>query len=125
LKSLGDARPASRTSVSQLVVAFTSQRPAAAGIGRSGARQVSSLIASNASIGHPEPMTYGVTYAEEGNFLNWYEQRSDAERAVLEVVDQDPGEAEEFGYFAFDDAGQRVGEFTSGADLLARRGAAA
>jgi len=70
-------------------------------------------------------VTYGVLYIDEGNFLNWYDRREDAERAVLEVAEQDPTEAAEFGYFAYDDAGEPVGEFVSGADLLARRGAAA
>jgi hypothetical protein len=70
-------------------------------------------------------VTYGVLYIDEGNFLNWYDRREDAERAVLEVAEQNSAEASEFGYFAYDDAGQPVGEFVSGAELLARRGAAA
>lgn len=70
-------------------------------------------------------MTYGVLYIEEGNFLNWYDRRADAERAVLEVAEQDRAEATEFGYFVYDDAGEPVGGFISGAELLAKRGAAA
>lgn len=70
-------------------------------------------------------MTYGVLYRDEGNFLNWYDRREDAEQAVLAVAEQDPAEASEFGYFAYDDDGHAAGEFVSGADLLARRGAAA
>ena len=70
-------------------------------------------------------MSYGVLYIDEGNFLNWYDRREDAERAVLEVAEQDGAEAAEFGYFAYDDAGQPVGDFVSGADLLAKRSAAA
>jgi hypothetical protein len=38
-------------------------------------------------------MTCGVLYIDEGNFLNWYERREDAERAVLEVAQRDPAEA--------------------------------
>jgi hypothetical protein len=70
-------------------------------------------------------MSYGVLYIDEGNFLNWYDRREDAERAVLEVAEQDPAEASKFGYFAYDEAGRPVGEFVSGAELLARRGAPA
>jgi hypothetical protein len=62
---------------------------------------------------------------DEGNFLNWYDRREDAERAVLEVAEQDGAEAAQFGYFAHDDAGQPVGDFISGAELLAKRSAAA
>jgi hypothetical protein len=53
----------------------------------------SSSIPQSTSIGHPETMTYGVLYIDEGNFLNWYERREDAERAVLEVAQRDPAEA--------------------------------
>lgn len=70
-------------------------------------------------------MAYGVLYIDEGNFLNWYDRREDAERAVLEVAEQDAAEAAHFGYFAYDDAGQPVGDFVSGAELLAKRAAAA
>jgi hypothetical protein len=45
-------------------------------------------------------MTYGVLHIDEGNFVNWYERREDAERAVLQVAEQDPAEAAKFGYFA-------------------------
>ncbi len=70
-------------------------------------------------------MSYGVLYIDEGNFLNWYDRREDAERAVLYVAHEDPAEATEFGYFAWDNDGNMVGDFVSGADLLAQRGAAA
>ena len=70
-------------------------------------------------------MTYGVLYIYEGNFLNWYDRRDDAERAVLEVAEQDRAHATEFGYFAYDGSGQPVGDFVSGADLLASHGATA
>jgi len=36
------------------------------------------------------------------------------------VAEQDRAQATEFGYFAYDDAGELVGGFVSGADLLAR-----
>ena len=49
----------------------------------------------------------------------------DAERAVLEVAEQDPAKASEFGYLAYDEAEQPIGEFVSGAELLARREAPA
>jgi hypothetical protein len=61
-------------------------------------------------------MTCGVLYIDEGNFLNWYERREDAERAVLEVAQRDPAEASAFGYFAYDDAGHAVSDFISGTD---------
>jgi len=48
-----------------------------------------------------------------------------AEADVLEVVQADPSLAGEFGYLCFDDDGNRVGEFVSGAELLAQGGAAA
>jgi hypothetical protein len=66
-------------------------------------------------------MTYGVLYIDEGNFVNWYERREDAERAVLQVAEQDPAEAAKFGYFAYDETGLPVGQFVSAADLLAKR----
>ena len=69
-------------------------------------------------------MTYGVLYIDEGNFLNWYDRREDAEHAVLHVAKQDRAEADKFGYFAYDDAGEPVGDFVSGTDLLAKRAAA-
>ncbi len=68
-------------------------------------------------------MTYGVLYIDEGNFLNWYARRQDAEQTVLEVAQQDRSAAESFGYFAYDDKGNPSGEFVSGADLLAKHGA--
>ena len=69
-------------------------------------------------------MTYGVLYIDQGNFLNWYDRREDAEKAVLHVAEQDRAEAEKFGYFTYDDAGEPIGEFVSGAELLAERAAA-
>lgn len=74
---------------------------------------------------HPESVTYGVLYIDEGNFLNWYDRREDAERAVLEVAERDHAQATEFGYFAYNDAGQPASDFVSGADLLAKHGATA
>jgi len=70
-------------------------------------------------------MLYATLYIEDGNLLTWHEARPEAEADVLEVVRADPSVASEFGYLCFDDAGRRVGEFVSGAELLARRGAAA
>lgn len=70
-------------------------------------------------------MTYGVLYIDEGNFLNWYDRREDAERAVLEVARQDRSAAESFGYFAYDDESEPTAEFVSGADLLAKHSAPA
>ncbi len=65
-------------------------------------------------------MTFGVLYIDEGNFLNWYERREDAEAAVLEVARRDLAQATAFGYLAYDDAGTPQGEFMSGAVLLAQ-----
>lgn len=70
-------------------------------------------------------MLYATLYIEDGNLLTWYEDRARAEADVLEVVQAEPALAAEFGYFEFDDSGQRVGEFVSGADLITHRGAAA
>jgi len=70
-------------------------------------------------------MTYGVLYIDEGNFLNWYDRREDAERAVLEVARQDRSAAKSFGYFAYDDESEPTAEFVSGADLLAKHSAPA
>jgi hypothetical protein len=70
-------------------------------------------------------MLYATLYIDDGNLLTWHEERSEAEADVLEVVQADPSLAAAFGYFSFDDDGQRVGEFVSGADLLTKRGAAA
>jgi len=68
---------------------------------------------------------YATLYIEDGNLLTWHEKRSEAEADVLEVVQADPSLAGEFGYLCFDDDGNRVGEFVSGAELLAQGGAAA
>jgi hypothetical protein len=67
-------------------------------------------------------VTFGVLYVDEGNFLNWYERREDAEAAVLEVARRDPGEATAFGYLAYDGAGEPQGTFVSGAALLEQTG---
>ena len=67
-------------------------------------------------------MTFGVLYIDEGNFLNWYDRREDAEAAVLEVARRDPAEASAFGYLAYDGSGRRRGAFVSGAALLERTG---
>jgi hypothetical protein len=69
-------------------------------------------------------MTYGTLYID-GNFLGFYDRREDAEADVLEVVEHDPTLAAEYGYFAFNEQGERVGEFVTGAELLAKRGAGA
>lgn len=70
-------------------------------------------------------MTFGTLYIEDGNFLSFYDRREEAEADVLDVVEHDPMLASEYGYFAFDEQGKRVGEFVTGAELLAKRGAAA
>jgi hypothetical protein len=70
-------------------------------------------------------MLYATLYIDEGNLLTWHEDRAEAEADVLEVVDQDPSVAEGFGFVALDDEGRRVDDFVSGADLVARRAAAA
>jgi hypothetical protein len=67
-------------------------------------------------------VTFGVLYIDEGNFLKWYDRREDAEAAVLEVARRDPAEASEFGYLAYDDAGEPRGTFVSGAALLEQAG---
>lgn len=92
-----------------------------------GAVQVPSRLSVRPGASDPLPRAsiYGVLYIEDGNFLNWYDRRDDAERDVLEVVEQDRAQATEFGYFAYDDTGELVGGFVSGADLLARHSATA
>lgn len=63
-------------------------------------------------------MTFGVLYIDEGNFLNWYERREDAEAAVLSVVQQDPEVADDLGYFAYGEDGAPLSAFISGRALL-------
>jgi len=70
-------------------------------------------------------MTFGTLYIEDGNFLGFYDQCADAETDVLEVVGDHPELAGEYGYFTFDERGERVGEFVTGAEVLAKRSAAA
>ncbi len=53
-------------------------------------------------------MTYGTLYIEDGNFLGFYERREDAEADVLEIMERDRALADEYGYFTFDESGQRV-----------------
>lgn len=70
-------------------------------------------------------MLYATLYIDDGNLLTWHEERTEAEADVLDVVQAEPSVAHQFGYLCFDGNGERVGEFVSGAELLARRGAAA
>lgn len=67
-------------------------------------------------------MTFGVLYIDEGNFLNWYSRREEAEAVVLAVARRDPAEAHAFGYLPFDEAGELTGAFVSGATLLEHAG---
>lgn len=70
-------------------------------------------------------MLYATLYIEDGNLLTWHEDRSEAEADVLEVVEGHPELADEYGYLCFDETGDRVGEFISGTEVLAKRSAAA
>ena len=57
--------------------------------------------------------------------MGFYERREDAEADVLEIMERDRALADEYGYFTFDESGQRVGEFVTGTEVLAKRSAAA
>lgn len=65
-------------------------------------------------------MTFATLYFDEGNLLNFYEDHDAARASVVSVVEQHPEVAEEFGMIELDEQGFRVGDFVSGAELMAQ-----
>lgn len=65
-------------------------------------------------------MTFATLYIDEGNLLDFHEDRDAARASVLSVVEEHPEVAEEFGMVELDEQGRRVGEFVSGAELKAQ-----
>jgi hypothetical protein len=65
-------------------------------------------------------MVFATLYIDEGNLLDFYEDRDAARASVLSVVDRHSEVAEDFGMVAFDEDGCRVGDFVSGAELRAQ-----
>jgi NDP-sugar pyrophosphorylase family protein len=65
-------------------------------------------------------MTFATLYVDEGNLLDFHEDRDTARASVLSVVEEHPEVAEEFGMVELDEQGRRVGEFVSGAELKAQ-----
>jgi hypothetical protein len=62
-------------------------------------------------------MTFATLYIDEGNLLDFHDDRVAARASVLSVLDEHPEVAEGFGMIELDEHGQRVGEFVSGAEL--------
>jgi hypothetical protein len=65
-------------------------------------------------------MTFATLYIEEGNLLDFHDDRDTARAGVLSVVDEHPEVAEDFGMIELDEHGRRVGDFVSGAELKAQ-----
>jgi NDP-sugar pyrophosphorylase family protein len=65
-------------------------------------------------------MTFATLYIDEGNLLDFHEDRDTACASVLSVVEEHPEVAEEFGMVELDEQGRRVGEFVSGSELKAQ-----
>lgn len=66
-------------------------------------------------------MTFATMYADEGNLLDFHDNRAEARASVLAVVDEHPEVAEELGLVELDESGRCVGGFMSGARLNAER----
>ena len=65
-------------------------------------------------------MTFATLYIDEGNLLDFHDDRDLALASVLAVVDEHPEVADEFGMIELDEQGRRVGGFVSGAELKAQ-----
>jgi hypothetical protein len=65
-------------------------------------------------------MTFATLYIEEGDLLDFHEDRDTARASVLSVVEEHPEVAEDFGMIELDEQGRRVGDFVSGAELKAQ-----
>lgn len=65
-------------------------------------------------------MTFATLYIEEGNLLDFHEDRETARASVLSVVEEHPEVAKDFGMVELDENGRRVGHFISGAEIKAQ-----
>lgn len=65
-------------------------------------------------------MTFATLYIDEGNVLDFHDDRDTARANVLSVVEEHPEVAEDFGMIELDAHGRRVGDFVSGATLKAQ-----
>jgi NDP-sugar pyrophosphorylase family protein len=65
-------------------------------------------------------MRFATLYIDEGNLLDFHDDRDAARASVLSVVEERPEVAEDFGMIELDEQGHRVGEFVSGAALKAQ-----
>jgi NDP-sugar pyrophosphorylase family protein len=68
-------------------------------------------------------MTFATLYIDEGNLLDFHDDRDTARASVLSVVEEHPEVAEDFGMVELDEHGGRVGDFVSGAKLKAQAAA--
>jgi len=68
-------------------------------------------------------MSFATLYIDEGNLLDFHEDRDAARASVISMVDAHPEVAEDFGMIELDEHGQRVGEFLSGAQIKAQAAA--
>lgn len=68
-------------------------------------------------------MTFATLYIDEGNLLDFHDDRDTARASVLSVVEEHPEVAEDFGMVELDEHGRRVGDFVSGAKLKAQTAA--
>lgn len=73
---------------------------------------------------HQRAMTFATLYIDDGNLLDFHEDRDAARASVLSVVEEHPEIAEELGMVELDEYGHRIGEFVSGAELKAQAASA-
>ena len=64
-------------------------------------------------------MTFATVYADEGDLLDFHDDRAEARASILVVVDEHPEIADVLGLVELDGSGRRVGGFMSGAYLKA------
>lgn len=65
-------------------------------------------------------MTFATLYIDEGNLLAFHDGHDTARASVLSMVEEHPEVAEDFGMIELDEHGRRVGNFVSGATLIAQ-----
>ncbi|HEV3320558.1 MAG TPA: hypothetical protein VG147_00020 [Solirubrobacteraceae bacterium] len=65
-------------------------------------------------------MMFATLYIDEGNLLDFHDDRDTARASVLSEVEEHLEVAEDFEMLELDEHGRRVGDFVSGAKLKAQ-----
>jgi len=68
---------------------------------------------------------FELLWTDHADLVSTYDSRAEAEAALLSYATEHPELADEIAVIEIDDQGERVSDFLSGGELLARRGAAA